>query len=297
MFLGSAGDRAMGFVQVATERVETWLIDACVIRSVIGGGPGTVAPLRPPGESAAPACPGRTCRAIRGAGPVGRACATALAPYVDEIAFAAWPSLPDTCPPAPATSCRRGRTPTSWRSRSQNRRRFCPEFLTRERERRPLLICVGRLGTLDVDACLRALVDDWLGGLALDPIEQADLPLWPADAVPGPLNLLATPHIGAERPPGCRDRSGCPDQYRKYGPMNTTPWLQEHLKVAEQATGTLAKEFFGADMWLVGALAEGLATGRATWTCCWSPPNRWPHPDPASWATSESMYGRRPGRP
>ncbi|MZE68684.1 nucleotidyltransferase domain-containing protein [Streptomyces sp. SID5789] len=41
--------------------------------------------------------------------------------------------------------------------------------------------------------------------------------------------------------------------------MSTTPWLQERLKVAEQAADTLAQEFFGADVWLVGALAEGLA--------------------------------------
>lgn len=139
--------------------------------------------------------------AIWGAGPVGRACATALAPYVDEIAFAARPSLPDTLPARP------GHELPTWADAhvvalpltGENRRRFGPEFLTTARERRPLLICVGRLGTLDVDACLRALVDDQLGGLALDPIEQADLPLWPADAAPGPLNLLATPHIGAQR--------------------------------------------------------------------------------------------------
>ncbi|MGW2695697.1 hypothetical protein [Streptomyces sp. NPDC001296] len=37
------------------------------------------------------------------------------------------------------------------------------------------------------------------------------------------------------------------------------PWLQMRLKVAEQAAAELANEHFGADVWLVGALAEHLA--------------------------------------
>ncbi|MFF4863502.1 nucleotidyltransferase domain-containing protein [Streptomyces sp. NPDC001231] len=37
------------------------------------------------------------------------------------------------------------------------------------------------------------------------------------------------------------------------------PWLQTRLKVAEQAAAELADEHFGADVWLVGALAENLA--------------------------------------
>ncbi|MFD4663612.1 nucleotidyltransferase domain-containing protein, partial [Streptomyces halstedii] len=41
--------------------------------------------------------------------------------------------------------------------------------------------------------------------------------------------------------------------------MTPARWLQARLKVAEQAAATLADEFSGADVWLVGALAEGLA--------------------------------------
>ncbi|WP_193242113.1 NAD(P)-dependent oxidoreductase [Streptomyces phaeolivaceus] len=139
--------------------------------------------------------------AIWGAGPVGRACAHALAPHVAEIAFAARPSLPDTLPSRP------GNELPAWADAhvvalpltDENRGWFGTGFLAAARQRHPLLICVGRLGTLDLDACLRALADGRLGGLALDPVEESDLPLWPADALPGPLNLIATPHIGAQR--------------------------------------------------------------------------------------------------
>ncbi|MFH9562334.1 nucleotidyltransferase domain-containing protein [Streptomyces globisporus] len=41
--------------------------------------------------------------------------------------------------------------------------------------------------------------------------------------------------------------------------MTPAPWLEIRLSVAEQAAATLADEFFGAEVWLVGALAEGLA--------------------------------------
>jgi len=139
--------------------------------------------------------------AIWGAGPVGRACAKALSPHVAEIAFAARPTLPSALPARPADEL------PGWADThvvalpltAENRGRFNAPFLASARGRHPLLICVGRLGTLDVDACLRALADGRLSGLALDPVEPSDLPLWPDSTPPGPLNLLATPHIGAQR--------------------------------------------------------------------------------------------------
>ncbi|MGW2652075.1 NAD(P)-dependent oxidoreductase [Streptomyces sp. NPDC001478] len=139
--------------------------------------------------------------AIWGAGPVGRACARALGPHVAEIAFAARRSLPST------TRSRPGGELPAWADAhvvalpltEENGAVFATEFLGAARERCPLLLCVGRLGTLDLPACLRALADGGLGGLALDPVEEADLPLWPGEAMPGPLNLIATPHIGAQR--------------------------------------------------------------------------------------------------
>ncbi|MER6464732.1 nucleotidyltransferase domain-containing protein [Streptomyces sp. NPDC001228] len=41
--------------------------------------------------------------------------------------------------------------------------------------------------------------------------------------------------------------------------MTATPWLDARLQIAEQAAAVLADEYAGADVWLVGALAEGLA--------------------------------------
>lgn len=41
--------------------------------------------------------------------------------------------------------------------------------------------------------------------------------------------------------------------------MTATPWLDTRLAVAGHAAAALADEYAGADVWLVGALAEGLA--------------------------------------
>ncbi|MEU2026217.1 NAD(P)-dependent oxidoreductase [Streptomyces sp. NPDC016469] len=139
--------------------------------------------------------------AIWGAGPVGRACAKALTPHVGEIAFAARRSLPAALPARPGSEL------PAWAEAhvvalpliEENKGGFGTEFLGAARERCPLLLCVGRLGTLDVPACLDALAGGGLGGLALDPVEEADLPLWPQDRTTGSLNLIVTPHIGAQR--------------------------------------------------------------------------------------------------
>lgn len=139
--------------------------------------------------------------AIWGAGPVGRTCAKVLAPYVADVAFASRPSLLDTLPTRPGDEL------PGWADAhivalpptDENHGRFGADFLAAAREKAPLLICVGRLGTLDVSTCLRALADGGLGGLALDPVEESDLPLWPGTDASGPLNFLATPHIGAQR--------------------------------------------------------------------------------------------------
>ncbi|MEU9623321.1 NAD(P)-dependent oxidoreductase [Streptomyces sp. NPDC048155] len=139
--------------------------------------------------------------AIWGAGPVGRACGDLLGPYVAEVAYAAWPSLPEHLPSKPPEALPAWAdahvvalplTRDTWHT-------VGPRFLSTARPRRPLLICVGRLATLDRRACLTALVRGHLGGLAIDPVEATDLPLWPDDLPPEPVNLLATPHIGAQR--------------------------------------------------------------------------------------------------
>ncbi|NEC65898.1 nucleotidyltransferase domain-containing protein [Streptomyces sp. SID9727] len=45
--------------------------------------------------------------------------------------------------------------------------------------------------------------------------------------------------------------------------MTDTPWLKTRLEVAEQASTCLADEYADADVWLVGALAEGLVHQRS----------------------------------
>ncbi|MFE5491559.1 NAD(P)-dependent oxidoreductase [Streptomyces virginiae] len=142
---------------------------------------------------------GTLAAGIWGAGPVGLAADWALAPYVRRTALAAWPSNPPGL---------RELTPTALMEQSQVHVIALPlrptteqligeDFLARVAPQRPLLICAGRLETLDVAACLRALADGRLSGLALDPVEREHLPLLTGSTTP--LNLLASPHIGAQR--------------------------------------------------------------------------------------------------
>ncbi|GAA3377091.1 hydroxypyruvate reductase [Streptomyces sannanensis] len=142
---------------------------------------------------------GTLAAGIWGAGPVGLAADWALAPYVGRTAFAAWPSNPPGL---------RELSPTALMEQSQVHVIALPlrptteqligeDFLACVAPQRPLLICAGRLETLDVAACLRALADGRLSGLALDPVEREHLPLLTGSTTP--LNLLASPHIGAQR--------------------------------------------------------------------------------------------------
>jgi D-3-phosphoglycerate dehydrogenase len=137
--------------------------------------------------------------AVWGAGNIGRACVRALAPHVGEIVYAARPSIEPGCPQLP------GEALPAWADLHINalphtpttHRLFGPGFLHRARERRPLLVCAGRLATIDVPACLEALDNGDLSGLALDPVERTDMSLLPRGGPPR--NLITTPHIGAQR--------------------------------------------------------------------------------------------------
>ncbi|MFF4531639.1 NAD(P)-dependent oxidoreductase [Streptomyces sp. NPDC001407] len=154
------------------------------------------------GEHTKTAClapPPSTLRlAIWGGGPIGHACAGALAPYVADITYAARASLPAHYRQLPPGEL------TGWADvhlvalplNGQTHGMFGPAFLDAVRPRRPHLICVGRMDTLDVPACLRALAADELAGLAIDPIDAHDPPLPTGGR---PMNLLLTPHIGAQR--------------------------------------------------------------------------------------------------
>ncbi|MFJ3901498.1 NAD(P)-dependent oxidoreductase [Streptomyces sp. NPDC090025] len=142
---------------------------------------------------------GTLAAGIWGAGPVGLAADWALAPFVGRTAFAAWPSNPPGLRELSATALMEQSQVhvIALPLRPTTEQLIGEDFLARVAPQRPLLICAGRLETLDVAACLRALADGRLSGLALDPVEREHLPLLAGS--PTPLNLLATPHIGAQR--------------------------------------------------------------------------------------------------
>lgn len=136
---------------------------------------------------------------IWGAGPVGLAAGRALAPHVGRAAYAAWPSNPPGLRQlSHVVLMEQSQVHViALPLRATTRQFIGEEFLARVAPQRPLLICAGRLETLDVAVCLRALADGWLSGLALDPVEREHLPL--LVGFTAPLNLLASPHIGAQR--------------------------------------------------------------------------------------------------
>ncbi|MFJ5071760.1 NAD(P)-dependent oxidoreductase [Kitasatospora sp. NPDC088556] len=137
--------------------------------------------------------------AVWGAGPIGRAAAAVTERFGAEVAFAARPSITDGLRQMPAAEL------PGWAdahivalpATAENIGAFGTGFLRSAAGRRPLLVVAGRLATIDASACLEALADGGLTGLAVDPIEAADAHLFKSG--PTPLNLLATPHIGAQR--------------------------------------------------------------------------------------------------
>ncbi|MFK4145407.1 NAD(P)-dependent oxidoreductase [Streptomyces sp. NPDC004065] len=142
---------------------------------------------------------GTLAAGVWGAGPVGLAAGRALAPHVARAAYAAWPSNPPGLREVSQAALMEQSQVhvVALPLRATTRQFIGEEFLARVAPQRPLLICAGRLETLDVAACLRALADGELSGLALDPVEREHLPLLTGSKTP--LNLLASPHIGAQR--------------------------------------------------------------------------------------------------
>ncbi|MGW0731800.1 NAD(P)-dependent oxidoreductase [Streptomyces sp. NPDC002851] len=136
---------------------------------------------------------------IWGAGPVGLAAGHALAPHVAGVVYVQWPSNPPWVDELPADTlldrCKLHVIALPLRPRT--RHIIGTDFLTGTAARLPHVICAGRLETLDTTACLRALADGRLSGLAVDAVERAHLPL--LRDLPTPMNLLVTPHIGAQR--------------------------------------------------------------------------------------------------
>jgi D-3-phosphoglycerate dehydrogenase / 2-oxoglutarate reductase len=63
--------------------------------------------------------------------------------------------------------------------------------------RAPLVINVSRWAVIDFQAALRALRADAISGLAIDPVDREHVPLVRAALEDSTLNLLFTPHVGA----------------------------------------------------------------------------------------------------
>lgn len=137
--------------------------------------------------------------AVWGAGPVGQAIGQLLTPFARRVTFAHWPSTPPELLQQPARALI-GETAVhvvALPLRPETHQLFGEAFLAQVAAHRPLLICAGRVETLDLAACLRAVEEQRLGGLALDAVEPEHIPL--LRAASEPLNLLTTPHIGAQR--------------------------------------------------------------------------------------------------
>jgi D-3-phosphoglycerate dehydrogenase / 2-oxoglutarate reductase len=139
---------------------------------------------------------------VWGGGSVGRAVATALGPALRCVRFAHWPSLDPLLPSTdPDTAlahsdvhvlCLPGRPSTEGL--------FGPQTLDRVRPSKPYILNVGRFETLDMSHAVRLLACGGLRGVFVDPIEPRHLSsLAASTAGMGPLNLLLTPHIGAQR--------------------------------------------------------------------------------------------------
>lgn len=206
---------------------------------------------------------------IWGTGPVGLAAARALAPHVARAAYAAWPSNPPGLPELPGTALI-GQAQVhviALPLRDATRKFIGEEFLARVGPQRPLLICAGRLETLDIAACLSALEDGVLSGLALDPVERENLPL--LTGAEAPLNLLASPHIGAQR----ADVRGELDQWaidllkgdhhpRRFADRRRPP-VNASAQLRREIAGRVARDLIASgkarEVWLEGALACGFA--------------------------------------
>ncbi|MFD9123519.1 NAD(P)-dependent oxidoreductase [Kitasatospora sp. NPDC059571] len=149
------------------------------------------------------ACLGRALSeldvAVWGAGPVGRSAAKLLTPFARQVTFAQWPSNPPELPQLPAQALRERADVhvIAVPLQADTRRLFNEAFLTEVAERQPLVICAGRIETLDVAAFVRALDAGQIGGLALDAIDPEHAEQ--LNVTVGLRNLLVTPHIGAQR--------------------------------------------------------------------------------------------------
>ncbi|MCJ0875373.1 D-isomer specific 2-hydroxyacid dehydrogenase family protein [Streptomyces sp. AP-93] len=136
---------------------------------------------------------------IWGAGPVGLAVGRALAPHASSVSYSWWPSNPldVTELSAEALMERAAIHVVALPLRASTREFIGLKFLRRTENIRPHVICVGRVETLDLPACMAALAEGRLSGLAVDAIEREHVD--ELQGITEPMNLLVSPHIGAQR--------------------------------------------------------------------------------------------------
>lgn len=182
------------------QAVGEWVLTAalCLARRIPLGHNGIVN-----GQHLKAECMGANIRqlhaAVWGAGPVGKQAFAALQPFTSHIEYVSWPSLANDLPNRPSTELIRDADihVIAVPLRQSTRGLIGAAFLSQVQARRPLLICAGRPETLSLPECLDALAAGDLGGLAIDAIDSSHA--FAAPQLPAAINLLLSPHIGAQR--------------------------------------------------------------------------------------------------
>lgn len=198
--LAARGIRLHRNPDASAHAVGEWILAAAIalLRRIPLGHNGLRAGLHLKADCAGPGLVDRHV-AIWGGGPVGQAANSALNGSA-AVQFAAWPSLDPRLPSTEADHL------LAWADvhvlalplRPSTQGHFGRAFLDQV-QRRPVVVCAGRLGTLDLAACIEALDDGRITGLAIDALEVEHVATAQAALSERPLNLLVSPHVGAQR--------------------------------------------------------------------------------------------------
>jgi D-3-phosphoglycerate dehydrogenase / 2-oxoglutarate reductase len=140
---------------------------------------------------------------VWGGGPVGRAVADLFDPLCGNVGFVRWPSLSSELPSIDRDDALRSSDVhvLCLPLRPATKELFNEAVLAVTASARPYVLNVGRFELLAFGAAARRVGRGELRGLFVDAVEARHVPLVAqALAAKGPpLNLLATPHLGAQR--------------------------------------------------------------------------------------------------
>lgn len=140
--------------------------------------------------------------AIWGAGAVGQSCATLLEPLVSWVSFATWPSASPALKQAASGVLETDADVhvLALPLRSATTGMFGPDWLSRIEGRAPYVLNVGRFELLDFGRAIVQLARGSLRGLFVDPVDASHVPMVAPELATNPgLNLLVSPHLGAQR--------------------------------------------------------------------------------------------------